>query len=83
MINNKVVSELHILYGRTRVGGVPRIWWAQDGAPAHRRIIVRDRLYVLFRSHVVMLGHAREWPPRSTDFTPLDFFSLGIPLCTL
>ena len=73
MINNQVVPELHRLYGRTRVGDVPRIWWVQDGAPAHRR----DRLDVLFRNYVVGLGHAREWPRRSPDLTPLGFFLWG------
>ena len=78
MINNQVVPELHRLYGRTRVGDVPRIWWVQDGAPAHRR----DRLDVLFLTMLFGLGHAREWPRRSPDLTPLGFFLWVYPRST-
>lgn len=77
MINTQVIPELHRIYGRMANGGVQRAWWFQDGAPAHRRIIVRDRLRALFHDRVVGLGHAREWPARSPDLTPLDFFLWG------
>ena len=40
--------------------------WAQDGAPAHRLVEVRDRLNEVFgNDHVIGLGHDVEWPPRS------------------
>lgn len=77
MINNHVVPELYRIFGRRADGGVQRAWWFQDGAPAHRRNIVRDRLQALFQDRVVGLGHAHEWPPRSPDLTPLDFFLWG------
>ena len=79
MINTHVVPELHRIFGRMANGGIRRAWWFQDGAPAHRRIIVRDRLRHLFNNRVVGIGHAQEWPARSPDLTPMDFFSLGIP----
>ncbi len=54
------------------------LWWAQDGAPAHRLIAVRDRLIDVFgNNRVIGLGHDVEWPPRSPDFTPCDFFLWG------
>ncbi|XP_030848369.1 uncharacterized protein LOC115926899 [Strongylocentrotus purpuratus] len=53
------------------------IWWIQDGAPAHRRIIVRNRLAELFNERVIATYHPVEWPPRSPDLTPCDFFLWG------
>ena len=53
-------------------------WWIQDGAPAHRLIEVRDRLDEIFgNDRLVGLGHDVEWPPRSPDLTPCDFFLWG------
>ena len=54
------------------------LWWAQDGAPAHRLLEVRDRLNGVFgNERVIGLGHNVEWPPRSPDLTPCDFFLWG------
>ena len=51
------------------------LWWAQDGAPAHRLVQVRDRLNEVFgNNRVIGLQHNVEWPPRSPDLTPCDFF---------
>ena len=55
-------------------GMFPDMWWFQDGAPAHRLGLVTERLHILFRERVVSLNEAIEWPPRSPDLTPLDFF---------
>ena len=50
-------------------------WWAQDDVPAHRLIKVRDRLNDVFgNNRIIGLGHDVEWPPRSPDLTPCDFF---------
>ena len=51
-----------------------RLWWLQDGALCHRRRAVTDRLTELFGNRVIALNRAVEWPPRSPDPTPLDFF---------
>ena len=77
MINQQVVPQLHQRYGRQRNGAIRRKWRFQDGAPAHRIVIVRDRLQELFPNRVVGLGHQLEWPLRSPDLTPLDFFLWG------
>ena len=53
------------------------VWWAQDGAPAHRTIAVRNRLNQLFGRQVIGMGHENQWPTRSPDLTPLDFFLWG------
>ena len=55
------------------------LWWAQDGAPAHRLIEVRDCLNEVFgENRVIALQHNVDWPPRSPDLTPCDFFCGGI-----
>ena len=77
MINDVVVPFLIQHYGQQRNGAIPRLWWMQDGAPAHCLIRVCDRLQELFPRRVIGLGHDREWPPRSPDLTPLDFFLCG------
>jgi len=54
-----------------------RLWIQRDGAPAHRRIIVKARLQEVFGQRIISLGNAVEWPPRSPDRTPCDVFLLG------
>ena len=36
-----------------------------------------ERLYQLFLDQIISLGRDHEWPPRSLDLTPLDFFVWG------
>ena len=74
MINEHVVPQLELHFERQQGGVFRRLWWAQDGAPAHRLIAVRDRLRELFAHRVIALNHEVEWPPRSPDLTPCDFF---------
>jgi hypothetical protein len=73
MIENFVLPHLIRNYG-----DINGIWWAQDGAPAHRLRAVRDRLVAIFGRQVIGIGHDVEWPARSPDLTPLDFFCGGI-----
>ena len=81
MIDNQVVPTLDQMprFARQRNGQFRHlhVWWAQDGAPAHRRRIVTDRLQQLFGNRVIALNEEVEWPPRSPDLTPLDFFLWG------
>ena len=77
MINNDVVPQLQQHFQRQIEGVFRNLWWVQDGAPAHRLIAVRDRLRELFGHRVIALNHNVEWPPRSPDLTPCDFFLWG------
>ena len=77
MINNDVLPQL-LQHFELQVGSAFRhLWWVQDGAPAHRLRAVTDRLRELFGNRVIALHHAVEWPPRSPDLTPCDFFLWG------
>ena len=79
LINNTVVPHLAAIrqYRRNGNGPFQRVWWAQDGAPAHRRRDVMDRLDELFGNRIIAFPRDVEWPPRSPDLTPLDFFLWG------
>lgn len=50
----------------------------QDGAPAHYAHIVRDWLNEKFPNRWIGRRGAIEWPPRSPDLTPPDFFLWGV-----
>lgn len=49
----------------------------QDGAPAHFARLVRDYLDLIFPNRWIGRNGPMEWPPRSPDLTPLDFFLWG------
>lgn len=65
MINDQLVPQLQQHFDRQLDGVFRFLWWAHDGAPAHRLIAVRDRLRELFGNRVIALHHNVEWPPRS------------------
>ncbi len=74
MINNDVIPQLEHHFERQIQGTFRNLWWVQDGAPAHRLIAVWERLRELFGQRVIALHHNVEWPPRSPNLTPCDFF---------
>lgn len=52
-------------------------WYQLDGAPAHRSEAVTEELQGLFEERWIRLNGPFEWPPRSPDLTPLDFYLWG------
>ena len=44
---------------------------------AHRALPVRNRLQELFGNCVVGMGHQIDWPAKSPDLSPLDFYLWG------
>ncbi|XP_026827071.1 uncharacterized protein LOC113562299 [Ooceraea biroi] len=55
-----------------------RMWWQQDGAPAHRSRLITIYLNEKFhRKWIGMGSRTHEWPARSPDLTPMDFFLWG------
>ena len=77
MLNDQIVRALAEHYVLQANGTFLRVWWAQDGTPAHRRIVVMERLQQLFLDRIISLGRDHEWPPKSPDLTPLEFFVWG------
>lgn len=49
----------------------------QDGAPPHFAVTVRQFLDLRFPGKWIGRRGAAEWPPRSPDLSPLDFFLWG------
>lgn len=54
-----------------------RMWFQQDGAPAHWAHVVRDHLNATFGDRWIGRGGPIPWPPRSPDLTSPDFFLWG------
>jgi hypothetical protein len=52
-------------------------WFQQDGAPPHFGTIVRDFLDETFPGKWIGRRGSVEWPPRSPDLTPCDYFLWG------
>lgn len=54
-----------------------QLWFQQDGAPPHFGVCVRNFLDAAFPGQWIGRRGAVEWPPRSPDLSPLDFFLWG------
>lgn len=54
-----------------------RLWFQQDGCPAHNTRAVRTFLMEVFGDHVISNNGPVSWPARSPDLTPLDFYLWG------
>ena len=78
MLNEEVFPQLIAAFGHQFANGsFSRLWWAQDGAPAHTSVDVSTWTTEFFRHKIIALHHPNEWPPRSPDLTPCDFFLWG------
>ena len=53
------------------------MFFQQDGASLHSALIVRNYLHEQFPGRWIGRFGPIEWPPRSPDLTPLDFFLWG------
>ncbi|XP_050307733.1 uncharacterized protein LOC126744391 isoform X2 [Anthonomus grandis grandis] len=54
-----------------------RLMFQEDGAPPHYTLFVREYLDRTFPGRWIGRRGAIEWPPRSPDLSPLDFFLWG------
>ncbi|CAF4694672.1 unnamed protein product [Rotaria sp. Silwood2] len=53
-------------------------WYQHDGAPAHYSRIAREYLDEMFPDRWMGRRDPIEWPPRSSDLSPPDFFAWGV-----
>ena len=53
------------------------LWYQHDGAPPHYSRAVQQLLNEKFKNQWIGRGGPIEWPPRSPDLNPLDFFLWG------
>lgn len=57
---------------------LPNIIFQQDGHPAHTSALARVVLNRRFTNRWIGIhSNLHEWPPRSPDLTPMDFFAWG------
>ncbi|XP_071642156.1 uncharacterized protein [Temnothorax longispinosus] len=57
---------------------LPNIIFQQDGHPAHTSLLARNILNQRFPNRWIGIHSTlHEWPPRSPDLTPMDFFVWG------
>ncbi|GFT13763.1 putative transposable element [Trichonephila clavipes] len=76
MITNFFIPELNN-------SGVQELWFQQDGATYHTARATIDLLKDTFGDYLISRFGPVNWPPRSCDLTPLDYFLWGyvIGLC--
>ena len=55
-----------------------QFWFQQDGAPPHTSRIAIDFPKKLFPGRLMSKSGDLDWPPRSPDLTPPDFFLWNI-----
>ena len=53
------------------------IWFQQDGATCHTANATLNLLRPIFENRIISKRGDVNWPPRSCDLTPLDYFSWG------
>ena len=53
------------------------IWFQQDGATCHTANVTIDLLRTVFENRIISRNSDVNWPPRSCDLTPLDYFLWG------
>ncbi|GFV55946.1 putative DD41D transposase [Trichonephila clavipes] len=67
MITNFFIPELNN-------HDIQELWFQQDGATCHTARATIDLLKDTFGDHVISRFGPVNWPPRSCDLTPLDYF---------
>jgi len=70
MINDFFIPELDHL-------DVGELWFQQDGATCHTARATLDLLKRTFDERIISRFGPVNWPPRSCDLTPLDYFLWG------
>jgi len=56
---------------------VDDIWFQQDGATCHTAKVTLDLLSTVFENRIISRNSEVNWPPRSCDLSPLDYFLWG------
>lgn len=69
--------ETFLIPNLTRHIRLDQVYFQQDGAPAHFSQQARYFLEATFPDRVIGRGCSNQWPPRSRDLTPMDFFLWG------
>lgn len=76
LLHHQIVPAMVASAGRQNIPW-NEVIFQQDGAPAHFARLVRDYLDIVFPNRWIGRNGPIQWPPRSPDLTPLDFFLWG------
>jgi len=72
MLRSSILPPIRALYEYSEV-----FFYQQDGAPSHYHRDVRAFLDENLQGHWIGRRRTFEFPPRSPDLTPLDFYLWG------
>lgn len=73
-----VLSEFFLPDLLHQVADIGHVWFQQDGAPAHVAKDTKQLLMSNFQGRIISRDFEHEWPPRSPDLTPCDYFLWGV-----
>lgn len=77
LLQNHVIPAITAIFPGENGGIDNRIIFQQDGAPPHFAACVREYLNNVFPNKWIGRRGPMEWPARSPDLSPLDFFLWG------
>ncbi|GFU92297.1 uncharacterized protein TNCV_1338781 [Trichonephila clavipes] len=66
-----------VVYSNKNNHDVQELWFQQDGATCHTARATIDLLKDTFGDRLISRFGPVNWPPRSCDLTPLDYFLWG------
>ncbi|GFU81114.1 uncharacterized protein TNCV_1117661 [Trichonephila clavipes] len=76
-VKDNSTSDLEIIMWKQRVFFFQELWFQQDGATCHTARATIDLLKDTFGDRLISRFGPVNWPPRSCDLTPLDYFLWG------
>lgn len=72
-----IMLESHVIPELKRMRKLSSTYFMQDGAPPHFATKVRNFLLNQFNGRLISRGCNNQWPPRSPDLNPLDYWFWG------
>lgn len=74
LLQTQIVPAIAAIFPGDDLPVADGVWFQQDGAPPHYGVDVRQYLSEVFPGRWIGRRGSIEWPARSPDLTPLDFF---------
>ena len=66
-----------LLFPKIEEHDIDDIWFQQDEVTCHTANLTIDLLRTVFENRLISRNSDVNWPPRSCDLTPLDYFLWG------
>ena len=68
---------IEFLFTKIEEENIGNIWFQKDGAKCHTSEAILDVLRPVFEDSIISCRTDVDWPPRSCDLTPLDYYLWG------